>query len=190
MCGRPARRRGRLPSISATLPRCCARRGCSSRPNRPGGARSRLTQRFGRLEQSRHRSAGGLEARREPALPRTALALAPNNVQTLNNLGNTLKRIGHAAEAEKRWNAALALQPDYAEVDSNLEPGLIRANTTAPRPWRDGRSSGTRASPTPTSTSPRYKPARHDDAEAFASSRRSSPSRPRTRARSRRERCR
>ncbi len=31
-----------------------------------------------------------------------------------------MKRLGHAADAERRWNAALTLQPDYAEAYSNL----------------------------------------------------------------------
>ena len=39
-----------------------------------------------------------------------ALALEPNNPETLNNLANTLKRLGRAAEAEKRWRAALDAQ--------------------------------------------------------------------------------
>ena len=54
-----------------------------------------------------------------------ALALEPNNAETLNNLANTFKRLGLAAEAEKRWNAALALKPDYAEVYSNLANLLL-----------------------------------------------------------------
>ncbi len=49
-----------------------------------------------------------------------ALALEPNNPETLNNLANTVKRLGLAAEAEKRWNAALQLKPDYAQAYSNL----------------------------------------------------------------------
>ena len=49
-----------------------------------------------------------------------ALSLEPNNPETLNNLANTMKRLGLAAEAEKRWNAALKLKPDYAEAFSNL----------------------------------------------------------------------
>ena len=59
--------------------------------------------------------------------------------ETLNNLANTFKRLGLAAEAEKRWNAALAINPDYAEVYSNLANLLLdqgeyeRAETMARR---------------------------------------------------------
>jgi Flp pilus assembly protein TadD len=54
-----------------------------------------------------------------------ALALEGDNPQTLNNLANTLKRLGLAAEADRRWTAALALKPDYAEAYSNLANLLL-----------------------------------------------------------------
>src|SRR6185437_14217335 len=54
-----------------------------------------------------------------------ALALEPRNAETLNNLANTLKRLGLAAEAEKRWRAALQLKPDYAEAYSNFSNLLV-----------------------------------------------------------------
>ena len=54
-----------------------------------------------------------------------ALALEPDNAHTLNNLGNTLMRLGRVTEAETQWNAALKLAPDYAEVYSNLANLLL-----------------------------------------------------------------
>ena len=120
------KRRGRRPSISATSPRCAAKRVCSSRPNRPGDARSRSTpiasggwNNLGIVLQE------ALKLDESRLCLERALALGPHDAHTLNNLGNTLKRLGRAAEAEKRWAGVLALRPDYAEVHSNLSNLLL-----------------------------------------------------------------
>ena len=177
-------------SISATSPKCAGRRGCSPRASRRGGGRSRsrptsraawnnlgiVLQETLKLDESRL------------CLER-ALALEPNNAETLNNLANTFKRLGLAAEAEKRWTAALALRPDYAEAYSNLSNLLNdqgeydRAEATARRAIElNPRLADAYINLAAVET------ARHRHGDACACSTRCSPSRRGMRARSPRER--
>ncbi len=118
-----------------------------------GRARAELRR---RLEQSRHHPAGGAQARRKPALSRTGDGARADNPQTLNNLANTFKRLGLAAEAEKRWSAALELKPDYAEAYSNLSNLLLDQGEydRAEKHGAEAPSSSVRGSPTPTLISP------------------------------------
>ncbi len=50
---------------------------------------------------------------------RAALALAPDDVSTLYNLGSALLMAGDAEEAEEIFAAALALAPDHAGAHNN-----------------------------------------------------------------------
>ena len=117
----------RLPSaarpavFSATLPKCAVRAGFWLKASRRRGARSRSPP-----TPVRHGTISASSCRR--CLSSTKVGFAskglwrssPNNAETFNNLGNTLKRLGQAAEAEKRWTVALEIKPDYAEAYSNL----------------------------------------------------------------------
>ena len=51
---------------------------------------------------------------------RRAIALKPDYVEALNNLGATLKDQGKFGEAAACYRTALKYQPDYAEAHSNL----------------------------------------------------------------------
>ncbi|MET0027639.1 MAG: tetratricopeptide repeat protein [Candidatus Thiodiazotropha sp.] len=72
-----------------------------------------------------YRVLAGLEL--EEAHPETAqnvlekaLALEPNNPQTLNQLGVAQRMQGRFSEAEQAYTQALAIDPDYAQAHRNL----------------------------------------------------------------------
>ena len=122
MCARPASA-PRAPAVYfSDFAEMCRQGGLLAEGEQAARRAVALAPNFARgVEQSRHHPAGDAEARRKPALPRAgARRSSPTIAETFNNLANTLKRLGLAAEAEKRWNAALALKPDYAEAYSNL----------------------------------------------------------------------
>jgi protein O-GlcNAc transferase len=52
---------------------------------------------------------------------RAALAIAPDSVETHNNLGIALGSQGKLDEAIEQFRAALAIRPNFAETKRNLE---------------------------------------------------------------------
>ena len=119
-----------------------------------------------------------------------ALALEPNNAETLNNLANTFKRLGLAAEAEKRWTRGARAQARLRRgLQQPLEP-LQRSGRVRPR--RDHGATRDRAQSAPRRRLRQSRRRRRPRAIATptpcACSTRSSPSRRGMRARSRRGR--
>ena len=49
-----------------------------------------------------------------------AIKLSPNDVETYNNLGNSLRVVGKLDEAEKNYKKAISLKPDFSIAHSNL----------------------------------------------------------------------
>ena len=98
-----------------------------------------------------------------------ALALEPDNAETLNNLGNTFKRLGlRGGGGEANGPPPQRSSPTTLRSTATSPTCCsTRANTTAPRPRRVARSNSTRVSPTPISISPPSQTARHRHAEAL-----------------------
>lgn len=51
---------------------------------------------------------------------------APNNARAHNNLGNALIHVGRLDEAVEQYEAAVSVQPDYADGQSNLGYALVK----------------------------------------------------------------
>ena len=64
----------------------------------------------------------GTTGRKSEALDayQTAVSLSPQDAETRNNLGNTLKALDRLDEAEASYNQAIALKPDFVEAHYNL----------------------------------------------------------------------
>ena len=64
----------------------------------------------------------GTTGRKSEALDayQTAVSLSPQDAETRNNLGNTLKALDRLDDAEASYNQAIALKPDFVEAHYNL----------------------------------------------------------------------
>ena len=118
MCARPARRRARRPSISATSPRCAGRRACSPRASRRRGARSRSP----RTSRAAWNNLGivlqeALKLDESRLCLERALALEPNN----------------AADAQQSRQHAQAPRPRGGSGEA-LDAPRSRSSPTTPRP--------------------------------------------------------
>jgi len=63
--------------------------------------------------------------------PGQALAIQPENPETLNHLGLTLKNLGRLEESLASYDRALAIQPDYADALNNRGNTLQRLGRLA-----------------------------------------------------------
>ena len=119
-----------------------------------------------------------------------ALALEPNNAADAQQPRQHLEAPrpgGGSGEALER-GACSSSRTTPRPTATSRTCSSTRANTTAPRPWRDAPSSSIRASPTPMSISPPSRPRAIATPRPCTCSTRFSPSRRGMRARSRRGR--
>ena len=89
------------------------------------------------------------------AAARAALALAPDRVETHNNLGNILRDAGRYDESIACYQAALRLAPEFADAWSNLA-WVLSLNGRAQRGGASGAPGDRRAipaTPMPSTTS-------------------------------------
>lgn len=67
------------------------------------------------------RAASGLQRHGEAiAAYREALAIAPDDVHSINNLGHAYRDSGQSAAAMRAWREALRVKPDYLDVWQNI----------------------------------------------------------------------
>jgi tetratricopeptide (TPR) repeat protein len=70
------------------------------------------------------------EYRSEVSIWQTVVDRRPINPRAYNNLGFALANTGHTKEAIVQYEAALRLEPDYAEVHNNLGNALVNTGHT------------------------------------------------------------